>query len=179
MVRALLDGSKTQTRRVVKGYPLDWLEAHNFTPEFVALPSNKLCPYGFAGDELWVKETHWRDDEDGAILFAANPDDFAVVQQNKLETGSPRYNWKPSIFMPRSASRITLEITGTRVERLQSISESDAIAEGWLVHRPSDPRGYTSPCQWYAELWQEINGPDSCGANPWVWVVEFNVKGAK
>ena len=90
MVRALLDGSKTQTRRVVKGYPLDWLEAHNFTPEFVALPSNKLCPYGFAGDELWVKETHWRDDEDGAILFAANPGNgFATLQLEAVDLHAP------------------------------------------------------------------------------------------
>ena len=75
--------------------------------------------------------------------------------------------------MPRWASRITLEIVSVRLERLQDIREDDAIAEGWPKHRPSNPTGYTSPCQWYAELWESINGPDSWTANPWVWVIEF------
>ena len=171
MVRALLDGSKTQTRRVMKIQPT------HFNPVGVPRLAQSVgnsdviaCPYGQPGDQLWVKETHWRDDEDGAILYAANSVDLAVVDQNKHETGSPRYNWKPSIFMRREYSRITLEVVSARVERLNDISRGDAMAEGCPF--PNMAKG-DDPRKWYADLWNAINGPGSWDKNPWVWVVEF------
>lgn len=180
MVRALLDGSKTQTRRVLKlpnGHRWDELQGGEASGNIETdkwpgtwHASEFRCPYGQPGDQLWVKETHWRDDEDGAILYAADPDDFAIVHQNRLETDSPRYNWKPSIFMRREYSRITLEITDVRVERLHEISRGDAMAEGCPF--PNMAMG-DDPRKWYADLWNAINGTGSWDKNPWVWVVEF------
>lgn len=189
MVRAVLDGTKTQTRRVVSKNDAALIE-------FLAEDSDQLgqknedggtrvwCDdypeegsdvlksrYGQVGDQLWVKETHWRDEEDGEILYAANKDDFEIVNQNKHETGLSRFNWNPSIFMPRAASRITLEITGVRVERLQDISEADATAEG-TPHSLHLAAGRTAK-ENYINLWETINGDDSWGLNPWVWVIEF------
>ena len=183
MVRALLAGIKTQTRRVVKKsefWPASTVRAAILETRGTAMAVDAYrctygpeikCPYGMPGDRLWVKETHWRDDEDGAILYAANLDDCSVVDQNKHETGSPRYNWKPSIFMPRAASRITLEVTGVRVERLQDISEADAQAEG--IRETAPPlRDFRLE---YSDLWASINGDGSWHMNPWVWVIEFKV----
>ncbi|MEW9586354.1 hypothetical protein [Paraburkholderia sp. DGU8] len=202
MVRALLRdiAPKTQTRRVVKGFALDLLQPGNFTPEYVALPENDLSPYGFAGDRLWVKETfvafgRWerrfnatkaRDEwyfvdmtvESGfAYRFqGADPD------ARRLTGALPTWHTRPSIFMPRVASRITLEVTGARVERLQDITDADAMAEGiqrtdgdgeWavegldhLAHPPTNS---------YRELWDDLNAARGYGwdANPWVWAVEF------
>ena len=164
MVRALLAGTKTQTRRVVK-VPKRM--------EGVTSPAGALvdfdCPYGRPGDRLWVRETfsydaklHFRGDR-GPCWYWAD--------------GNPEYgDWtkpRPSIHMPRWASRITLEITGVRVERLQSISEEDALAEGATLHKDKDPDyGYAG---WYRALWESINGPDSWAANPFVWVIEFSL----
>jgi hypothetical protein len=189
MVRALLDGSKTQTRRVVKTQPVRgqgmvsasycgfrnlWLRDG---PCSKTDPAKEWrCPYGQpGGDRLWVKETHWRDDEDGDILYAANPDDFEIVNHNKRATGFPRFNWKPSIFMRREYSRITLEIVSVRVERLQDISGDDCFAEGSPGGHGSIP-GYpyaATAQEHYEWLWKSINGDASWAANPWVWVVEF------
>ena len=199
MVRALLDGSKTQTRRIVKGEALQWLVRDKFTPGFVAVTGNRLCPYGQPGDQLWVRETHWMDKRD-TTLAVMNVDGF-VVAMNGSETGQEsnpeelglNHFWKlrPSIHMPRWASRITLEITGVRVERLQDISEKDCWAEGieQVMHDFSDEElcvmakrigcSIEDAKPIYALLWESINGPCSWAANPWVWVVEFNVKGAK
>ena len=115
MVRAILDGRKTQTRRVVKGWPLEWLQPGMFTPEYVADPRNQACPYGQPGDRLWVRETFcqkWCDQRgylDEYLYRATEPD---VVHPD----GQDKSPWRPSIHMPRAASRITLEITGVRVE---------------------------------------------------------------
>lgn len=172
MVRALLSGSKTQTRRIVKPQPENaWVDDGFGNP----IP----CPYGDVFDRLWVKETYWRDDEDGAILYAANPVDYELVNQNKHESGLAKYNWKPSIFMRREYSRITLEITSVRVGRLQDISESDALAEGIELDdcghaiRKDDPIAWGGAKTAYAELWESINGAGSWNANPFVWVIEF------
>lgn len=154
MVRAILSGAKTQTRRVVKGVALEWL-AEGFTPEFVASPDNYVCPYGQSCDRLWVRETFWQPRDKSETLFKA---DGAILGCGK---------WKPSIHMPRWASRITLEIVSVRVERLNDISEQDARAEG---APPLDATGYRGG---FFHLWQSINGHDSLDANPWVWVVEF------
>ena len=170
MVRAILAGTKTQTRRVVKGLALEWLA--EFTPEFVADPANSLCPYGVPGDRLWVREAYRflgvhdhvppREVSSGPVWYEAQDD----VPFHPSEFGKLR----PSMFMPRWASRITLEVTGVRVERLQDISEADSVAEGI-------PSGEVSPPDVgrfaYRLLWESINGPGSWDANPWVWAVEF------
>lgn len=186
MVRAILDGTKTQTRRVVKGAPMQWLVRDKFAPEFVADPGNHLCPYGQPGDRLWVRETfadlrgtgiEHRPDTSGPLkrfAFAADHPPGSHGDEARKEFG---VKWKPSIHMPRAASRITLEITGVRVERLQDISEEDALAEGCtstaIVHE--DGEDYTGhyASEEYQDLWESINGPGSWDANPWVWVVEF------
>lgn len=184
MVRALLAGTKTQTRRGLKVQP-PAIVSSIYRP-FVAEPNNwhgygndaihwyGRCPYGAPGDRLWVREAWARDDEDGALMFRADIGinaDADAWEQGRID-GVPRYRWRPSIHMPRAASRITLEITGVRVERLQDISESDAVAEGVYdsLHIP----GGRFANENYAHLWDTINGDGSWDANQWVWVVEFH-----
>lgn len=185
MVRAILDGSKTQTRRVVKGTALEWLD--DFAPSFVASPGNALSPYGFAGDHLWVRET-WS---------TANGNGHRTVYRADLGTerwprsvevpGDDERIWRPSIHMPRRASRLTLRVTDVRVERLQEITAEDAVAEGV----PEVPRCGCEACSRqsgfcpadaseqameFAALWDSINGArEGCSwaANPWVWCVSF------
>lgn len=184
MVRAILDGTKTQTRRVVKGGPLQWLVGAKFDPAFVADPGNYLCPYGQPGDRLWVRENFCPIYPQDPTYNGGRPIeyDYAATYQhgNRLgDTLGIKKRWKPSIHMPRWASRITLEITGVRVERLQDISEADAIAEGVGLNAGAIgvPTTGESPqpmaIALYQDLWQSINGPDSWTANPWVWAVEF------
>ena len=194
MVRALLAGTKTQTRRAVKHQPgPSCLIEEGFEGEspfvYSALygdgPGHEVheartpcvCPYGRPGDRLWVRETWCRkwDDERGFLdecwYRASNPD---VVSVDAMEK-SP---WKPSIHMPRWASRILLEITGVRVERLQDINEMDAAAEGvatWAPGALSPDSLNADPSDQFRWLWTSINGPDSWGANPWVWVVDFKL----
>jgi hypothetical protein len=179
MVRALLDGRKTQTRRIVK-------ERH--------LPSDeneygRACPYGVPGDRLWVRET-WAIDECGKRV-SLSPETWSktgwpIHRLLYAADGDARvlaWNKRVSIHMPRWASRITLEVTDVRVQRLQDISEDDAKAEGyttaWLERvaeaGADGPLGApTQPRHWYASLWDEINGPGSWAANPWVWAISFN-----
>jgi hypothetical protein len=195
MVRALLDGSKTQTRRVVKPQP-EWTEpatvwqqgdghsgpgwyAHNEDyPDEGALFYRS--PYGQPGNRLWVRETwcHQWDDFTGyqeeKFFYRASTPDVQHVD------GAERSPWKPSIHMPRAASRITLEITGVRVERLQHISEADARAEGARNldvasgRETLDPYSRQGSCvAHYKHIWQEINGHGSWDLNPLVWVIEF------
>ena len=156
MVRALLAGTKTQTRRIAKGLALEWL-SEGFEPTFVADDANRLCPYGKPGDRLWVREAWAKTHCLGHEMFVYRAED------NRTDYGGP---WKPSIHMPRLASRILLEIVSVRIERLQDISEADAEAEGTPI-----------PCGgWvggYRNLWESINGPGSWDSNSWVWVVEF------
>jgi hypothetical protein len=185
MVRALLTGTKTQTRRVVKVHivasmdpPRGKADVEAWYP-FVELGDGSfvsvttLCPYGQPGDRLWVRETFSRHvDESG---FGS---DKTIYRADGERDGML---WTPSIHMPRWASRITLEVTGVRVERLQDISEADAVAEGIVM----EPEGYwgiegadedhlrSTPEIAYRNLWESINGPGSWDANPWVWVVEF------
>lgn len=170
MVRAILDGTKTQTRRIVK--PRYCGEMPSETLEDLELRGS---PYGQPGDRLWVRESGWEPPflttrmlRDGAdtwprYIYDADDDDSAWC----IEHGWMR---RPSIHMPRWASRITLEITGVRIERLQDISRGDAMAEGCPF--PNMAHG-DNPRHWYAELWDSINGPGSWDANPWVWVIEF------
>jgi hypothetical protein len=187
MVRALLDGRKSQTRRMVKPQPdsslelkgmiFDWQEkaqAEFETPVgyHTGLMYHPLCPYGKVGDLLWVKETHGTVGFPERAIYRANPADDYQWGAGKPSQGG--FRWKPSIFMPRRASRLTLEITDIQVERLQEISEWDARLEG--TELPQHHEAYSSPhCISFARLWQEINGYDSWRANPWVWVLSFRV----
>lgn len=182
MVRALLAGTKTQTRRVVKGIDpanLDatmtkaqWRQVNREKPVFFG--PTFFCPHGQPGDRLWVRES-WafgihamgaKRDEDGPFVYAADGTTHGRLGER----------WRPSIHMPRSACRLVLEITAVRVERLQAISEPDAEAEGveFLRHIP-DADETLSVKQLFECLWTGINGADSWVANPWVWVVEFRV----
>jgi len=199
MVRALLDGSKTQTRRVAKltdaahvKEPNGHRRWHPADPDAIA-----ACPYGQPGDRLWVRETWadvprhqpttnedlpWRDD--GKIIVYSADLEWEGARQFSCADGVLRWakpaKWSPSIFMPRWASRITLEITGVRVERLQDISEGDARAEGARNldvasgRETLDPYSRQGSCvAHYKHIWQEINGDGSWVLNPWVWVIEF------
>ena len=188
MVRALLSGRKTQTRRVVKGEALRWLDDAGFTPGFTADPDNNLCPYGKPGGRLWVKET-WRPtaslqpwdldvryNADGAVRTIKDGEfgDRDWTMPKAAATG----NVSP-LFMPRWASRLTLEITDVRIEQLHACSEADAEAEG--VENPSLVPilgAFWSSRDGYAKLWEHINGAGSWATNPWVWVVTFAARQA-
>lgn len=172
MVRSILDGRKTQTRRVLKSFAWDidrefddgWPVACDYED---GSWYRVKCPYGQPGDYLWVRETFLENNE--IVLFKAdNP---------KIP---PFDKWTPSIHMPRWASRITLEIINIRVERLQDISEKDAIAEGvtdpsaGTEHEAPPGAQYKSgPVTWFAMLWSRIHGIESWRENPWVWAIEF------
>ncbi|EPA2391887.1 TPA: hypothetical protein ACRMT2_001629 [Pseudomonas aeruginosa] len=182
MVRAILEGRKTVTRRVVKPQP-DFLGSMvdpntPFKTLDAGLHARITCPYGEPGDRLWVRET-WglqvRSYGGGAGEFivyrATNPD---AIYCKSSEGREYPVKWKPSIHMRRHSSRILLEITAVRVERLQDISNDQAIAEGIDTH----PMGfYGNGCITaggaFLELWESINGEGSWAANPWVWVIEF------
>jgi hypothetical protein len=178
MVRALLNGSKTQTRRVAK-HPLAMaakriLSYHGQT-EFDCIFEDESggiihCPYGKPNDRLWVREA-WR------VIDVADclaPREITSAYRIWYEADAPHQpgfgKYRPPMFMPRWASRISLEITGVRVERLQDITVSDAMAEGYdgSIKSPVDPS-----IEWYSGLWESINGPGSWSANPWVWVIDF------
>lgn len=187
MVRAILDGRKTTTRRIVKPqFSMLWGQGCPNEKTFALMTGNQawkdayacnvdretpsghwewlFCPYGKVGDRLWVRET-WADispAETRGRRCAYKATDLDIVTK-----------WKPSIFLPRYASRITLEITGVRVERLQDISEEDAKAEGCTQDADFSrdyPYSYRDQFQ---RLWNQINGKDSWDANPFVWVVSF------
>lgn len=174
MVNAILDGRKTQTRRVVK--PQGAILTDELARSLgVRPPETKnqpviACPYGAVGDRLWVRETWFSPPKPNneCIGFAADreyPPDVV-------------YRKRPSIHMPRWASRITLEVTGVRVERLQDISDADCVAEGcpgWYspMHPDQGNTDGRTPSEEYRDLWESIHGPKSWEANDWVWVVEF------
>lgn len=200
MVRAILDDRKTQTRRVVQlphQNPLGAWEptgiggpnggrtvAGNTIPEQGAIWHTRTgeciaCPYGAPGGRLWVRENGWerpalsaRDLRDGADTWP--PYEYDAEPLMSWEDGElKRLGWRrrPSIHMPRWASRITLEIESVRVERLQDISEADAEAEG--VRNSLHLQGGRFARDNFAHLWWTINGDGSWEANPWVWVVSF------
>ena len=216
MVRAILEGRKTVTRRAIKVQPRIDASGNfcvgnsNYGQDGYGKPVTKhfvtgCCPYGKPGDQLWVRETFallgnedgccidWQDnlvkgDERGAArIYRAScpPGDYGLNQipakaEWKPDTEAMEYDgaWRPSIHMPRWASRILLEITDVRVERLQDITYEQAAAEG--VHRgplrewcASDEGGacHKYPVPAFRDLWQSVGG--NWDANPWVWVVEF------
>ena len=197
MVRALLTGTKTQTRRIAK--PVRHPDLGNvYTAGALVLEHepqhviDRACPYGQPGDRLWVRETwNWFDPETIPASRVGNRAPFTGCQGERAifwsaayaadgNIPSPGYGkgnyWRPSIHMPRWASRITLEVTGVHLERLQDISVADALAEGVNVHpyhHGKPPTSIYSPVQAYRDLWEQINGAGSWEANPWVWAVEF------
>lgn len=187
MVRALLADKKTQTRRICKPAktlsavvevpdPMERGQVYNgshFGDEEGAVQFP--CPYGGIRDRLWVRETFARIDGQTRPWIET---DYKATYTHGDRLGDSlgiRKKWSPSIHMPRHASRITLEITGVRVERLLDIREADCIAEGTPGGHGSIP-GYhynATPDEHYRWLWESINGPGSWAANPWVWVLEF------
>ncbi len=183
MVRAILDGRKTQTRRVAKGMALDLIDVE-FSLEFVCHPDNGLCPYGNVGDRIWVRETWAINPLYGAIneedapkyVFAADDYDQVILPDGSGD----RDPWRPSIHMPRVASRITLEVTGVYIERLHDISETDALAEGVDAWPDGNFKAYGKHSgkfrhakDSFSSLWESINGHGSWDANPFVWVIKF------
>lgn len=184
MVRAILNGHKTQTRRVFKPQPdrdgkVDVGEIG--TSDGVAYVRGARgghctrvpCPYGKSGDQLWVREC-WGVDNIGALPILQI--DALRFRATDSMQSTPDIGWRPSIHMPRWASRITLEITGVRVEKLQDIGEDDAAAEG-VSERFSPPDHVMSIGRIAAfhDLWDSINLQRgyAWNTNPWVWVVEF------
>lgn len=200
MVKDILEGRKTQTRRVLKPQPVPpageggkWhiFNRHGgvFCDEHqVAKMAVDYCPIA-EGDELWVRERHFiahgTDGDPDCVCF---PDGMTVYETGQVEPDTASVimvssdKWRPSIHMPRWASRITLRVTAVKVERLNSISEEDAKAEGVEPH-PKEPewwRSYASPDHFapsatlsFATLWESINGPGSWDANPWVAAYTF------
>ena len=194
MVRAILEGRKSQTRRIMKPQPDAVLDGEPYWHiggyrTRIGAKRPFVCPYGQPGDRLWVRET-CRSEElpsglDGVRYLA---DDGFLPIDDTSEAGDAwielRYYGKraspvapvktvPSIHMPRWASRITLEITGIRVERLRGISEADALAEGIDPKFPQDEQVANAARMRYADIWESINGPGTWASTPWVWVVEF------
>ncbi|MFJ5338332.1 morphogenetic protein [Pectobacterium sp. CHL-2024] len=186
MVRATLAGCKTQTRRIVKPQPdEDGLARLSGGPWMDTSERVYRCPFGEVGDRLWVRETSGlqirRDGLGGTGEFrvyrASNPD---AIRYKTASGEIAPIKWIPSIHMPRHASRILLEITDVRVERLNDISQEDAQAEGMELTgwRPTyaDPDSGGEVCTPYdnfAELWQSIYGAESWQSNPWVWAITF------
>ena len=179
MVRALLAGMKTQTRRAFKTKNGGvWPNANDLPGMRQILRS---CPYGQPGDRLWVRETFCKIIGQSGGWIETDYQATYTHGDRLGDTLGIKKRWTPSIHMPRHASRITLEVTGVRVERLQDISAADARAEG-CPDKPVDGAEQASidllAKLWYHDLWEQINGLDSWAANPWVWVVEFKrVKG--
>ena len=208
MIRALLDGSKTQTRRVVKPQPpahvIDFSTFHNPKGEGLAHfgfdPVKRelqdwfaVCPYGQPGDRLWVREAFMHTPAEYEPMMSMTVPLVRAETSYRADFAgdSTGLGWKPSIHMPRNLSRITLEVVSVRVERLQDISEDDAMAEG--IHKyphqwrdceyplpdiayeaaPGSAMRHSSSVAAYRDLWEQINGLGSWEANPWVWVVEF------
>lgn len=200
MICSILDGRKTQTRRIIKGIGVvpgigEVLKGSDDAAEWP-----DYCPFGKVGDQLWVRET-WGDCTKGSDimtgthwdkpLYKADADAYGLLGHDGL---GPIYaeeiRWRPSIHMPRWASRILLEITDVRVERLNDISEEDAIAEGiqtiGYTGPGAGPNNYTicidsvwlnsqTAAGAYAMLWESINGQGSWDLNPFVWCISFKV----
>lgn len=205
MVRAILAGQKTQTRRVVKpvgndgGFVLldhgkgwwPYRSDDGDSTTHTVKRGGKLyhdetphaSPYGTPGDHLWVREAFgW-----AQVATISTPIRQKLVYRADFPDEYDMFgigNWFPSIHLKRIHSRLLLEVTNIRVERLQSISPTDAAAEGihhddtipfngpWFAS-PTDSQGCGEPAHAYANLWESINGPGSWDANPWVWVIEF------
>jgi hypothetical protein len=201
MVRAILraENPKTQTRRVMKVQPPEgtlklerWVVSDepqfrdSGIPLWISTEANGTnreygCPYGDPSDRLWVRET-WASLSGDRYAYKADVSD-KLGKRPPLDADE-KEGWKSSMFMPRKASRITLEVVSIRAERLQDISEEDAIAEGVPINQelPATINGEQGQAIWFgtgaidlfARLWDSINGKTHpWKSNPWVWVVEF------
>lgn len=192
MVRAILEGRKTMTRRVVKDPICTEKEVYGCDSSITWYGKYGLrspCKFGQVGDRLWVREafaivprTAYSYSEGVQQTLRPNDDQYAAaIYREGWVRSKSGFSWRPSIYMPRWASRITLEIVNVRVERLHDISEDDAQAEGVdLIHSigafedyMNDTNTYTEARQSFASLWESINGVGSWDDNPWVWVIEF------
>lgn len=193
MVRAILDGRKTQTRRLCKPLLQSFPYASRaknglFTFWHRADPNGKWfedctdpfdCPYGVPGERLWVREA-WQQvyEIDGGKKIMPTPAEVSYGQlmyAADCPDGVHPPRWRQSIHMPRWASRITLELVDVRVQRLTSMSWVDAVAEGIKDPRRSALRTHpeTGCVEQFATLWDSINGPGSWASNPWVWALTF------
>ncbi|HIH9431494.1 TPA: morphogenetic protein [Klebsiella variicola subsp. variicola] len=205
MVRAILDGRKTQTRRIMKLQPKpsksrpgdfwfsskklesmvhvsDLAPGNSPIADYHLFIQEHCCPFGAVGDRIWVRETFQGPlfDYDLMDSYCKDPTpfekpEFCVYKADGVP--APEFYdaddelhccWRPSIHMPRWASRILLEITSVRVERLRSMSQDDARAEGVIAASGPMEAGLA-----FRELWDSIYGEESWKANPWVWVIEF------
>ena len=173
LVRAILEGRKTQTRRVAK--PVKHPDLGNlYTPGALAMERepqhviDRACPVGQPGDRIYVRETFSQHPEWGQVAFRADGEEFEDADGWLWEP-----KWIPSIHMPKELARIWLEITGVRVERIQEIAPDDCIAEGaWPVEQRELGRGHEAVSA-FRELWESTGG--DWAANPWVWVIDFKV----
>ncbi|WP_394372541.1 ASCH domain-containing protein [Klebsiella michiganensis] len=213
MVRAILDGRKTQTRRIMKVQPkpcnhANWPD-YSPDPQWKSYPSGWCCavcangttidhrhhakgitcPYGTVGDRIWVREAfrvHSRATDVATLVYKASERNSWTEQTHRVpvavcnKPATPE-KWTPSLHMPRWASRILLEITDVRVERLNAISEENAAAEGvvqfrggfWKHYQPGWTQHQLSARGSFVTLWKSIYGEESWQSNPWVWVIEF------
>jgi hypothetical protein len=214
MVRALLEGRKTQTRRIVKltefglsdtpGYKYHFRDKRFLWNDVNENLFTKFAPYR-VGDHLWVRETYalpWAVDnvkpseflQEAILNFIAEKliwykaDKCEPLKENPTvaEKVQGRGKWRPSIFMLKELSRLCLEVTNVRVERLQDISREDAIVEGlqrvdlgpaeYGFHdKKNNPKFWSNPVHAYSALWESINGNGSWHQNPWVFVIEFKI----
>lgn len=187
MVRALIDGRKTMTRRVVKPTIMGCTvgtysdcqrgvyECVNVGDDGDPIDAQPIaCPYGAPGHRLWVRET-WMPNGPGVIHYRAD------IQQD-MDSG---LRWRPSIYMPRSASRLTLEITAVRVERVQQITDEDAVREGIVeglhgfyvpgIGEDHPGQCFVGPRYAFGNGWDKLHGPGAWDRNEWVWAIEFKV----
>ncbi|WP_151825593.1 hypothetical protein [Acinetobacter ursingii] len=196
MVKSILEGRKTQTRRILNcdhpvvtgfvpngiyGYWKGTAKSDAVIQQYIStFPFTIKCPFGLVGDRLWVRETF--------RLFDSDECPHADFPCGCPSWGTPLYRashdcfdgekWTPSIHMPRSASRILLEITNLRIERLNDISSDDAKAEGfdYSTHPSSIEMGYAIGAKTnFRFTWEQIYGQNAWNKNPWVWVVEFRL----
>ena len=200
MVCAILAGDKTKTRRAngleyfsrPENDPAGWWCARVAGGQAYMVyrqsPHERAvrCPYGQPGDRLWVRET-WQHanhpfgpyQDHTPVFYRADYLDDAHGPDGELSPEGRYREWRPSIHMPRTACRLVLEVIAVRVERLQAISDSDAVAEGVGLNPSAagltmtTPAGESMPRLMFRSLWEQINGAGAWDANPWVWIVEF------
>lgn len=175
MVRAILEGRKTMTRRIIKPQPKNgmlfnkiennyalFFDDHLFEPEINESEDQIVkCPYGKLGDVLWVREA-----------WCVDSDDIGYYYKSSMPESVNDWSisWKSPLFLPKAAARIWLEITWVSVERLDDINLQDIEAEGLPINWRDV---CSSPYEWLETLWKKIIGKESWDANPWVWVITF------
>ena len=193
MVKAILEGKKTQTRRILKlkkGDTVGKIYDDKETEYIICdkdgdeVPMEFVSPYGVAGDRLWVRETWGLTQGNGSPIDAwisykagGQNSELPIRDNGNLFDYPIKEGWRPSIFMPRWASRITLEVTEVIVQRLQNITEEDAQAEGFTEQLESEGIYYKSARMGFYETWNKLNSKRgySWDSNPFVWAISFKV----